>query len=338
MKSKEIGESDMEKTGERYLPEFDGDWTLEHTHRYLLAGELAEGKDVLDAACGDGYGAYTLAGTARTVTGVDICPETVDRARNKYRRSNLSFVQGSVLSLPLADNSVDLVVSFETIEHLAEHEAMLDEFRRVLRPGGMLAVSTPDKPVYAGLLPEPNQYHVKELHRHEFVELLQSRFHNVHLLGQRVAFGSVIGAEGPQATESFLSWRKGEPDSRRVGLVDAVYLIALAGDGPLPALPSSFMKAMLERSDYARDLAERLWETAERNTALAERLWETAERNTALAEREQELQRRLTALEAERDALEIRVRAEENALRGVYASRSWRLTAPLRGLAALFRL
>ena len=70
----------MECTGERYLPEFDGDWTLEHLHRYLLACELAAGKTVLDIACGDGYGSAMMAKHAVEVTGVDIDAPTVERA------------------------------------------------------------------------------------------------------------------------------------------------------------------------------------------------------------------------------------------------------------------
>lgn len=94
----------MECTGERYLPEFDGDWTLEHLHRYLLACELAADKIVLDIACGDGYGAAMLAKHAVDVTGVDIDSPTVERARSKYKANNLRFLQGSATAIPMEDS------------------------------------------------------------------------------------------------------------------------------------------------------------------------------------------------------------------------------------------
>lgn len=77
------------------------DWTLEHTHRYLLASELARGADVLDIACGEGYGSFMLAETAKSVTGVDICQAVVARAQEKYRRPGLTFIKRAVGPLPL---------------------------------------------------------------------------------------------------------------------------------------------------------------------------------------------------------------------------------------------
>ncbi len=310
----------MENTGERYLPEFDGDWTLEHRHRYLLARELAGGKDVLDAACGDGYGSYLLSEVAGTVAGVDISAETIARAKDKYQHPNLSFLHGSVLAIPLPDASVDLVISFETLEHVAEHDMLLAEVRRVLRPGGLLCISTPDKRQYSDIPGRRNAFHVKELYRDGFADMLRDRFRNTRIWGQRVVFGSVIGAEkGPQDSEGFLSWRKGETDSRTVGLKDAMYLIALASDGTLPSLPSSLMDAAIEQSDYARMLQGNL---------------ETAHAHIG------GLEARIGGLEAHIGGLDARIKELEQQCAGqvaelcsLYASRSWRMTAPLRTLA-----
>src|SRR6187431_2556894 len=107
----------LEWTGERYLPEVDGEISLEHVHRYLIARELAHNKRVLDIACGEGYGADILAGAATQVVGVDIAEKAVSHASSRYIRPNLQFKQGTCHAIPLADSSVDLVVSFETIEH-----------------------------------------------------------------------------------------------------------------------------------------------------------------------------------------------------------------------------
>src|SRR5580693_4504241 len=92
-------------TGERLVPSLTGDIVLEHLHRYLFAMELAAGKDVLDIACGEGYGGNLLAIRARSVTGVDISMETVQHARTKYSRSNLTFLQGSCTAIPIPDKS-----------------------------------------------------------------------------------------------------------------------------------------------------------------------------------------------------------------------------------------
>ncbi|WP_448339109.1 methyltransferase domain-containing protein [Desulfovibrio piger] len=289
----------MECTGERYLPEFDRDWTLEHLHRYLLACELAAGKTVLDIACGDGYGSAMLARHAAQVTGVDIDTPTVERARGKYVADNLRFLQGSATDIPLDDDSVDLVISFETIEHLMEQDRMLYEIRRVLRPEGFLLISSPDKYEYSDVPGYHNEFHLKELYRQEFEALLQKHFSRHALLGQRVVFGSLIASA---ETRPFLSWSKVEEQGRTEGLAHAVYHIAVAGDGPLPPLPSSLFRAPLEHSDHVRQLEAALHYTQE-----------------CLDAREHELEDARTMLSS------------------LVNSRSWKLTAPLRALAALLR-
>lgn len=290
----------MECTGERYLPEFDRDWTLEHLHRYLLACELAAGKTVLDIACGDGYGSAMLARHAAQVTGVDIDTPTVERARGKYVADNLRFLQGSATDIPLDDDSVDLVISFETIEHLMEQDRMLYEIRRVLRPEGFLLISSPDKYEYSDVPGYHNEFHLKELYRQEFEALLQKHFSRHALLGQRVVFGSLIASAAE--TRPFLSWSKVEEQRRTEGLAHAVYHIAVAGDGPLPPLPSSLFRAPLEHSDHVRQLEAALHYTQE-----------------CLDAREHELEDARTMLSS------------------LVNSRSWKLTAPLRALAALLR-
>src|SRR5687768_4147854 len=115
----------VEFTGERFLPECAGEIWAEHWHRYLFAAHFVAGKDVLDAACGEGYGSAWLARRARSVYGLDIDQETIDRASGKYQVPGLRFGTGSVIAMPFADATYDCIVSFETLEHLAEHDAML---------------------------------------------------------------------------------------------------------------------------------------------------------------------------------------------------------------------
>ena len=141
--------ADLEFTGERYMPSIGGNILLEHMHRYHLAKRYVSGKTVLDIASGEGFGSSVLAQSAERVIGVDISPQTVAHAAATYPRVNLTFEVGSASAIPLRDQSVDVVVSFETIEHVAEHEQMMSEIRRVLKPGGTLIISTPEKANYS---------------------------------------------------------------------------------------------------------------------------------------------------------------------------------------------
>src|SRR5512132_1392768 len=105
-----------EFTGERFLPSCSGEIAYEHWHRYAFARRFVAGRRVLDAACGEGYGSALLAQTASAVVGLDIDAGVVAAAREAYaQRTNLRFDVASVTLLPLADRSIDVVVSFETI-------------------------------------------------------------------------------------------------------------------------------------------------------------------------------------------------------------------------------
>jgi SAM-dependent methyltransferase len=180
-------------TGERYLPTIKGDIWCEHWHRYLFAQRLVAGLTVLDAASGEGYGASLLAQTAQSVIGVDISPQAATHASKQYAtQTNLQFKQGSVTALPLADASVDCVVSFETIEHLHEQREMLAEFARVLKPTGLLILSSPDREEYSSKRDYANEFHVKELSRAELDALLAPHFPSRVWYGQRMTVQSAI--------------------------------------------------------------------------------------------------------------------------------------------------
>ncbi|MCZ8062314.1 class I SAM-dependent methyltransferase [Silanimonas sp.] len=180
-------------TGERYHPEVPREMAYEHWHRYAFAMELARGRHVLDAASGEGYGAALLARTATSVVGVDLSPEAVAHAQSRYGGPRLRFEQGDVLRLEgIADASLDLVVSFETLEHVDEHDALLAAFKRVLKPEGLLVISTPDKHTYTDLAGQQNPHHVRELYREEFEALLSRHFARHRLYGQRVVTHSML--------------------------------------------------------------------------------------------------------------------------------------------------
>jgi ubiquinone/menaquinone biosynthesis C-methylase UbiE len=153
----------------------------EHVGRYRFAKDFAHGKRVLDIACGEGYGAAALARAgAASMIGVDISPDICQHAQDKY---GLDARPGDAQAIPLQDQSIDLVVSFETIEHVNDPAAFLGECARVLVPEGMLIVSTPNRPVYSSD-GRQNPFHHIEFDAGEFVDLLRTRFRSVQVFTQ----------------------------------------------------------------------------------------------------------------------------------------------------------
>jgi SAM-dependent methyltransferase len=187
----------LEFTGERFTPECEREIRYEHLHRYAFAAQWSGGARILDAACGEGYGSAMLARDAESVTGVDISEQAIEHARRRYGRlRNLRFEVADCTRLPFGDGEFSQVVSFETLEHLAEHEALLAEFRRVLTEDGFLVLSSPDKAVYSEQQGFVNEYHVRELYRGELERLVRARFPAMRVFGQKLMFHSAIWGEG----------------------------------------------------------------------------------------------------------------------------------------------
>ncbi len=306
-----MGATKMEFTGERFVPACHGEIALEHYHRYFFALPLVQEKRVLDIASGEGYGSHILARSAACVTGVDISGEAVAWSTEQYACENTRFLRGSVTRIPLDDASVDVVVSFETLEHVAEEEqkAMLREIRRVLVPGGLLILSTPNVDVFDSA---SNHFHVKELCLDEFLSLLNAHFAHHVILGQKVICGSVITYHEP--LDRILSLDGKETEF----LPCARYFIALASDGSLPSVSGSILEGTMEDSRTLMETCK--WPETEHLVARAEK----AERDLAA------MHERLVA--SERQVEEVR-----NTLKVVFASRSWRITAPLRNVCSNIR-
>ncbi len=225
--------SDLEFTGERFVPGVAGEIAHEHWHRYVFARRYATGKRVLDAACGEGYGSALLSGQATAVTGIDIDAAAIAHARASYAAlSNVRFEEGSAAALPLPDASVDVVVSFETIEHLprAEQPRMLAEFARVLAEDGVLILSAPNPVEYSAARNYRNPFHQHEPDRAELDALLVGAFPARRWFRQRRYFGSAIWNEAPGT--SVEAWT-GDAAAVDVALPPAaMYFLVVAARSP----------------------------------------------------------------------------------------------------------
>ena len=165
---------------------------MEHLHRYAICLNLVKNKKVLDIASGEGYGSFLLAKEASQVIGVDLAQEAINHAKAAYPKENLQFLQGSILKIPGPDHFFDVVVSFETLEHVSDHEQTFAEIKRVLKPDGILIISTPEKSVYSDKVNYSNPFHEKELYEWELRGLISRYFENAIVIQQKYVKGSLM--------------------------------------------------------------------------------------------------------------------------------------------------
>jgi 2-polyprenyl-3-methyl-5-hydroxy-6-metoxy-1,4-benzoquinol methylase len=144
-----------------------------HLARYLFAARYVAEKRVADIACGTGYGCRTLVetGGAANVTGIDHDADAIAYARQQHGLPEVQYALAPADRTPIAEGSLDCVVSFETIEHVPEDAALIDEFARILRPNGLLICSTPNQwPL------DIAPHHVRVYTRDSFLQALDRRF------------------------------------------------------------------------------------------------------------------------------------------------------------------
>lgn len=167
------GDSTLVLTGERTIPGLDIEnyWFRRHEVAYQWLAPRCAGRDVLEAGCGEGYGADLIAATAQRVIALDYDDAAVAHVRARYPR--VEAVQGNLAALPLPDASVDVVVNFQVIEHLWDQGQFIAECHRVLRPSGVLLISTPNRITFSPGRDTPiNPFHTRELNADELTELL----------------------------------------------------------------------------------------------------------------------------------------------------------------------
>jgi GT2 family glycosyltransferase/SAM-dependent methyltransferase len=281
---------------ERYMPELRGRISYENRHRYSVCRDYVVGKRVLDIACGEGYGAGMLARKAKRVVGVDIDPLVIEAAKATYGAdAKIEFRVGDCIALPFADASFDVVVSLETIEHIDAQDAFVAEAHRVLAPGGLMIVSTPNRVVYSEETGFRNVFHKREMDEGEFRTLLSGRFKHVEILAQRFYLPSIIAAPGEKAQPTYKAYVRREDGGTPVSADTVrprapVYFLAFCSDTRLSRPPAA--SVYIDESDD-------LWLEQERVLRWASGLHEEDE---VLRARLREAEARVAQLQSDLDA------------------------------------
>jgi 2-polyprenyl-3-methyl-5-hydroxy-6-metoxy-1,4-benzoquinol methylase len=216
-------------TGERIVPgasdcepNFAQKMYQEHIARYAFAAQFASGADVLDVGCGVGYGSQFLAkADAKSVLGVDISSEAIEHARKHFFHPAVTFSVQDATAIA-TDGDHDLITCFELIEHVEEQQQVLDRIKVALRPGGLLAISTP-RP----LDDIRTHFHVHEMSFEELHGMLKQRFRYVEALFQVNCFTSFVGRELADSLDQIT------PVTDRIRMEHADYFVFLASDEPI---------------------------------------------------------------------------------------------------------
>lgn len=178
---------------ERIIPDKLGGYSRrliqEHIDRYNFAVPYIYNKIIADIACGSGYGSHLLAiNGAKKVIGVDCDRKTILYAKNRYPNHNVTYKIGDANDLPITSVSIDVIVSFETIEHIQVHQGFIKESKRILKRSGLLIISTPNRKHSIG----DNPFHFREYDLKEFKQMLNGYFRKVTFYGQRPVFKPVM--------------------------------------------------------------------------------------------------------------------------------------------------
>ncbi len=172
-------------SSERQLLEEQSPWWAEHIHRYNEVLKIIKSTDtLLDIACGTGFGSNILAKKAAQVIGGDIDKTTITENNTIYQKENLTFQELDGTKLPFDDNTFDVLVSFETIEHTIHYEEMIKEFKRVVKPTGKLFISTPNFYLNSPSGIVTNPFHTQEFTPDVFTALISTYFQKFEIFGQ----------------------------------------------------------------------------------------------------------------------------------------------------------
>ncbi len=320
----------------------------EHLARYWWVAPLANGRKVLDAGCGVGYGTNLLAEAgASSAVGVDIAKAVVEAA-TASAAEGASFQASGIHDLPFEHATFDLVVCFEVIEHVERPAEAIDELVRVLRPPGVLVISSPNPDAYV----PGNPHHVREFRPEELHAVLADRLPYVELRYQHDWIASAVMDEQAIAADEFAPLHDTEMAKVASATSSAApYAIALASHTPLPRMVNRSVATGLAEPRRWLELFEKQQQTlfeqrellaAQRDVyaelgQLHEQLRLGEEEGARAREAEAEAVRARSILEPQIAELEARLERANRVMREMQASASWLLTRPLRTLKRLAR-
>ena len=162
-------------------------WWGEHLHRYEeVIKSLSGNETILDIACGSGFGTHLLSThSTGKVFGGDLSTEAINLCDNSYNKDNLSYEIMDGTKLKFEDNTFDVVVSFETIEHTTRFHEMIKELKRVIKPNGIIYLSTPNIKINSPTGIVTNPYHTQEWDYVEFYKIINKHFNSYKIFGQK---------------------------------------------------------------------------------------------------------------------------------------------------------
>jgi len=296
----DVHDKTIDEQGERMVPAFHKGALVygEHITRYESVADLVRGKVILDIASGSGYGSYIMAEHAKKVYGVDVDQSSVDYASRNYKHANIEYRIGSAEEIPLDDNSVDVVVTFETLEHIQNYEKFIQEIKRVTKPDGFAIISTPNDPEF----PEDNHFHLHEFQEKELEELLKKYFKYTDFSYQYTWYYTALLDKSPADQE----WLK-PLNTYNVAPVKndkALYFMVVCSDSKLPADAKIKELAAISEHYSARQAQTEI--------------------------------KRVKAMETELDSAQIALGKARDELQNLYSSKGWHFLSKVYAVKAKF--
>ena len=278
----------MEFTGERFiLGHGSSELFHEHVHRYMVASALVQGRRVVDLGSGSGYGCqFMLRDGASSCVGVDIDPEALAYAEENHGDPRITFVRASADDTGLPAACADIITCFELIEHVAEPQPVAREVARLLAPGGIALISTPETVESHKITHADNPFHLSEMTEDEFRSVVGACFSHVIVFGQRSVVGSWIGPTNESP------WQPMVTTEGSASAVAPTVLIAACSNEPLPqdlfGFGSLFIASHEQGQQDRQDLAA---QTAGARLQLASYESDIRELAAALATADREIRR-----------------------------------------------
>lgn len=323
MKKKDVT---LDFTGERMIPEHnDGDLVFfEHMSRYIFASQFVKDKTVLDIASGVGYGVdFFIKEGAKKVIGVDLDPQTIEYAKANYTYNNVDFKVGDAEDIPLPDNSVDVIVSFETIEHVNDYKKFLKETKRVLKKDGFMVISTPNTDVFSG-----NPFHTKEFALQEYRQVLKNHYKNLNMYYQNNLLSTLVSKDSTLKKKDLGQTLRADVFKGAASTPEeSLYMVAVVGDS---ALPDYKENVLIDNDKELKRLYQTVGDLSNEKDLLKSQLKKKDKKEKQNEKKLLQIKTDLKNKAKELEQKEREVNEKIAEVARVYSSNSWKLTKPIR--------